>query len=191
MKRVGFFMILGAAVLLLFGCAGNGVLRGVSQEPVGGWLVTLLKDENNNGVYDDLENYFYIAIDVNDDDDGYVPVAVDKYGDPIEEITATFSMNGNKVEFTMERLDVYSYELTGIFHNESDDSNDLMAGEYEGNNGFYDVEGFWFAFRYDFPPAGAAIEGYNPLEGRKDEIEELIKVKTGYEVDLDFFELTK
>ena len=194
MKKVGFFMILGAAILLLFGCAGNGGLGGVSQEPVDDWFVTLLYDGNGDGVYDSMRNYFYINIDVNADNDGYVAVALDEDGELDQEKTATFSMDRDEVEFTIAKgstigIGNYLYNLTGIFYDVSTDSDDLMAGDYEDN--FSDDEGFWFAVRYEFPTEGVAFEGYNPLEDREEEIERLIEEKTGYKVDLDFSELTK
>jgi hypothetical protein len=40
MKKASFFIVLGLAVLLLFGCAGGGgPLGGVSTKPVDTWFV--------------------------------------------------------------------------------------------------------------------------------------------------------
>jgi hypothetical protein len=44
MKKASFFIVLGLAVLLLFGCAGGGgPLGGVSTKPVDTWFVEVLE----------------------------------------------------------------------------------------------------------------------------------------------------
>ena len=48
MKKASFFIVLGLAILLLFGCAGGGgPLGGVSEKPEGTWFVQLLKEQLN------------------------------------------------------------------------------------------------------------------------------------------------
>jgi len=197
MKKASFFIVLGLAVLLLFGCAGGGgPLGGVSKEPEGIWLVSTYMDPDGDEVYQEFDNSFYVKISVNEDKNGYDAIALNEDGirdETIEE--ATFELDNIKVMLTILNMaepfgfGEFNYELNGTFYDVSNDEDDLMLGEFlEKVSG--DV-GIWFALRYTFPAAAASLEVDNPLIGREDEIERLIKETTGKEVKIDFSEIIK
>ena len=96
MKKASFFIVLGLAVLLLFGCAGGGgPLGGVSTKPVDTWFVELL-EKGTDKFYP--SNYFYIEIKVNATNDGYDAKAVDEEGTVDTQVTVTFDFDKDKVK---------------------------------------------------------------------------------------------
>ncbi len=61
MKKASFFIVLGLAVLLLFGCAGGGgPLGGVSKEPEGIWLISTYMDPDGDEVYQEFDSFFML-----------------------------------------------------------------------------------------------------------------------------------
>ena len=197
MKKASFFIVLGLAVLLLFGCAGGGgPLGGVSKEPEGIWLISTYMDPDGDEVYQEFDSFFYVKISVNEDKNGYDAIALNGDGDPDEEIEeTTFELDGNEVTLNILNGDAalgigdYYYKLTGTFYDVTEDDDDLMAGEYDDD--FSTDEGIWFAVRYTFPAPAASLEVDNPLIGREDEIEKIIEARTGYKVEIDFSEIIK
>jgi len=191
MKKASFFIVLGLAVLLLFGCAGGGgVLGGVSTKPEGTWYVEVLKEYE--GRYD-TSNYFYIDIEVNEAKDAYDAKAEDEEGNELAGITVTFDFSNDKVNSLKIQIgNDYDYNLTGEFYDGSSKTLDVMFGTYDESE--HNEEGVWFAVRNDFPNlAGVSTsesEGDN-LEQLETIIEGLIKETTGKEVEIDLSELNK
>ncbi len=197
MKKASFFIVLGLAVLLLFGCAGGGgPLGGVSKEPEGIWLISTYMDPDGDEVYQEFDSFFYVKISVNEDKNGYDAIALNEDGDPDETIEeTTFELENIDVMLTILNmaqpfgLGEFDYELDGTFYDVSKDEDDLMFGNF-----LEDVsndEGIWFAVRYTFPAPAASLEVDNPLIGREDEIEKIIEARTGYKVEIDFSEIIK
>ena len=192
MKKASFFIVLGLAVLLLFGCAGGGgPLGGVSTKPVDTWFVELLK-KGTDKFYP--SNYFYIEIKVNATNDGYDAKAVNEDGVELSEIAVTFDFSNDKVNsLKIKKEDgEYDYNLTGEFYDGSSKDLDVMFGTY--SESIESEEGHWFAFRKD----SSTLTGVSTSEGAGDNlkqletiIEGLIKETTGEEVEIDLSELMK
>jgi len=197
MKKASFFIVLGLAVLLLFGCAGGGgPLGGVSKEPEGIWLISTYMDPDGDKKYQEFDNSFYVKISVNEDKSGYDAIALNEDGvrdETIEE--ATFELDNIEVMLTILNMaqplgfGEFNYKLDGTFYDVSNDEDDLMFGEFLED--ISNDEGIWFAIRYTFSTAAASLEVDNPLIGREDEIEKIIEAKTGYKVEVDFSEIIK
>jgi hypothetical protein len=190
MKKASFFIVLGLAVLLLFGCAGGGgPLGGVSEKPEGTWFVQLLKEQLN--IYYP-SNYFYIEIIVNATNDGYVAKAVDEEGTVDTQVTVTFDFDKDKVkELEIKKGSDYDFILTGEFYDgKSSKREDLMFGEYEKTAS--DEKGVWFAVRKDssYLAGVSTDEGYS-LGELEDIIKGLIEETTGKSVEIDLSELMK
>jgi len=191
MKKASFFIVLGLAVLLLFGCAGGGgPLGGVSTKPVDTWFVELLK-KGTDKFYP--SNYFYIEIKVNATNDGYDAKAVNEDGVELSEIAVTFDFSNDKVNsLKIQKDGEYDYNLTGEFYDGSSKDLDVMFGTY--SESIESEEGHWFAFRKD----SSTLTGVSTSEGAGDNlkqletiIEGLIKETTGEEVEIDLSELMK
>jgi len=191
MKKASFFIVLGLAVLLLFGCAGGGgLLGGVSTKPEGTWYVEVLKEYE--GRYD-TSNYFYIDIEVNEAKDAYDAKAEDEEGNELAGITVTFDFSNDKVNsLKIQKDGEYDYNLTGEFYDGSSKDLDVMFGTY--SESIESEEGHWFAFRKD----SSTLTGVSTSEGAGDNlkqletiIEGLIKETTGEEVEIDLSELMK
>lgn len=191
MKKASFFIVLGLAVLLLFGCAGGGgPLGGVSTKPVDTWFVELLK-KGTDKFYP--SNYFYIEIKVNATNDGYDAKAVNEDGVELSEIAVTFDFSNDKVNSLKIQIgNDYDYNLTGEFYDGSSKDLDVMFGTY--SESIESEEGHWFAFRKD----SSTLTGVSTSEGAGDNlkqletiIEGLIKETTGKEVEIDLSELNK
>jgi len=191
MKKASFFIVLGLAVLLLFGCAGGGgPLGGVSTKPVDTWFVELLK-KGTDKFYP--SNYFYIEIKVNATNDGYDAKAVNEDGVELSEIAVTFDFSNDKVNsLKIKKEDgEYEYILTGEFYDgKSSKREDLMFGEYEKTAS--DEKGVWFAVRKDssYLAGVSTDEGYS-LGELEDIIKGLIEETTGKSVEIDLSELMK
>ncbi len=191
MKKASFFIVLGLAILLLFGCAGGGggLLGGVSEKPVDTWFVELLDEYASQ--YEHKAN-FLIQISVNNDNNGYVAVALDQYGEQIEEIAVTFDFDNDKVkELKIKKGNEYEYILTGEFYDGDSKPKDLMFGSYTNSKDSND-KGVWFAVREDssYLSGVSTDEGYS-LEELETVVKGLIKEKTGESVEIDLSELMK
>ncbi len=196
MKKASFFIVLGLAVLLLFGCVGGGgPLGGVSTKPVDTWFVELLyKLDSQTDLQYEHRAHFYIDIEVNEAKDGYNAKAVDEEGNEQEGITVTFDFSNDKVNsLKITKGSEYEYILTGEFHDGDSKPEDSMLGKYT-NSKDPDDKGLWVAFRKD----SSYLTGVSTSEGAGDNlkqletiIEGLIKETTGEEVEIDLSELMK
>ncbi len=194
MKKASFFIVLGLAVLLLFGCAGGGgVLGGVSTKPEGIWLISTYMDPDGDEVDQEFDSSFYIKISVNEAKDAYDAKAEDEEGNELAGITVTFDFSNDKVNsLKIKRGNDYDFNLTGEFYDGSSKTLDVMLGTYDESK--HNEEGIWVAFRKGSPYlAGVSTsesEGDN-LKQLETRIERLIKETTGKEVKIDFSEIIK
>jgi len=194
MKKASFFIVLGLAVLLLFGCAGGGgPLGGVSTKPVDTWFVEVLEHymtSSGKPQYNQSYNE-YIKIEVVDN--AYHAKAVGEDGVELSGIDVTFDFSNDKVNSLKIKKDgEYDYNLTGEFYDGSSKDLDVMFGTY--SESIESEEGHWFAFRKD----SSTLTGVSTSEGAGDNlkqletiIEGLIKETTGEEVEIDLSELMK
>jgi len=192
MKKASFFIVLGLAVLLLFGCAGGGgPLGGVSTKPVDTWFVELLK-KGTDKFYP--SNYFYIEIKVNATNDGYDAKAVNEDGVELSEIAVTFDFSNDKVNsLKIKKEDgEYEYILTGEFHDGDSNPEDLMFGKYTNSKDSND-KGVWFAVRENSSYLTGVLTGEgDSLEELETVIKGLIETTTGEKsVEIDLSELMK
>ncbi len=201
MKKASFFIILGLAILLLFGCAGGGggLLGGVSKDPEGRWVIALYTDDNNDDIdgYEHLEWIFYINVEVNDAKDGYEATAEDKDGDLLPGVEVpTFTYKDKVVKLEIKKGTAagggnYYLKLEGEFHNGSSDSKDVMIGTYKNDWDASD-KGIWVAMRKGSPYlSGASIDDPEILAERAKEIEGLVEKELGYKIKIDLSELMK
>ncbi len=191
MKKASFFIVLGLAVLLLFGCVGGGgPLGGVSTKPVDTWFVELLKKGTDKF---SPSNYFYIEIKVNATNDGYDAKAVDEEGEELQGIEVTFDFDKDKVkELKIKKGSEYEYILTGEFHDGDSNPEDLMFGKYTNSKDSND-KGVWFAVRENSSYlTGVSTSEGDSLEELETVIKGLIETTTGEKsVEIDLSELMK
>ena len=198
MKKASFFIVLGLAVLLLFGCAGGGgPLGGVSNDPVGIWNVALYKDDNNDGKHEFLKWLFYVDVKVNEANDGYEADAENKEGTVLTDVTIpTFTYKDRVVKLDIVKeatIDVGNYylKLEGEFYNGTSDQKDVMIGTFN-NEWESDDKGIWVGIRKGSPYLNAAsIDNPEILAERAKEIEELVEKELGYKIKIDLSELMK
>ena len=198
MKKASFFIVLGLAVLLLFGCAGGGGLGGgVSKDPEGIWNIGLYRDVNNDDEYELLRGVFYVNVRVNDAKDGYDAKVEDKNGNTVPGVDVpTFTYKDKLIKLDIVKgaevgVGNYYLKLEGEFYNGSIDSKDVMIGTYKNNWDSSD-EGIWIGIRKGSPYLSAAsIEDPEILAERAKEIEELVEKELGYKIKIDLSELMK
>ncbi len=196
MKKASFFIVLGLAILLLFGCAGGGggLLGGVSKDPEGIWDIGLYRDLNNDDEYEHLNWVFYVNVKVNDAKDGYKATAEDKDGESLPGVNVpTFTYKDKVVKLDIVKgaevgVGNYYLKLEGEFYDGSSDSKDVMIGTYK-NDWDANDKGIWIGIRKGSPYLSAAsIDDPEILAERAKEIEDLVKEKLGYTIKIDLSE---
>ena len=192
MKKASFFIVLGLAILLLFGCAGGGggLLGGISEKPVDTWFVELL--DKYVSQYE-RKAHFLIKISVNATNDGYDAMAVDVEGEELQDIEVTFDFDKDKVkELKIKKGSEYEYILTGEFHDGDSNPEDLMFGKYTNSKDSND-KGVWFAVRENSSYLTGVLTGEgDSLEELETVIKGLIETTTGEKsVEIDLSELMK
>ncbi len=101
MKKVGFFVVLGLALLGLFGCVsdGGGIL-GPSTAPTGQWEVWTVEDTNGDGKGDSLAQTFPVGITIVEDEYQAVVYEIGSdFQDPVVDIHADFDFEDPDVTF--------------------------------------------------------------------------------------------
>jgi len=201
MKKASFFIVLGLAVLLLFGCAGGGgPLGGVSKEPEGTWQIALRIDKNNDDE-DGCEfqrGSFYVNVRVNDAKDGYDAKVEDKNRNTVPGVDVpTFTYKDRVVKLEIKKgteggdeENIYYFKLEGEFYNGTSDQKDVMIGTFN-NEWESDDKGIWVGIRKEFLLNAASIDNPEILAERAKEIEELVEKELGYKIKIDLSELMK
>ncbi|HBT51656.1 MAG TPA: hypothetical protein DEA49_06045 [Petrotoga sp.] len=200
MKKVGFLVVLGFALLGLFGCVsdGGGIL-GPSSAPTGQWEVWTLKDSNGDGKGDSLDQVFPVEITIVDD--VYQVVVYDTdFTAPVEDINAEFDFPDPEVTFHIYRVEGfpdYDLDMTGTLNDSSDNTEDYMFGEYDETVG--NSSGQWIALRpnskwYAEDPTSSTLKsGGDPLTQVKkvEAIEKFLSGRLGEEVQIEISENLK
>jgi hypothetical protein len=192
MKKAGFFVVLGFALLGLFGCVsdGGGILVS-SSDPTGQWEVWTLKDTNGDGIGDSLDQLFPVGISiVNDEYQAAVYEIGSDFKVPVEGIQADFDFEDPDVTFEIYREDGsgnFHLNMTGTLSDSSDNTEDYMFGKYDETVG--DTSGQWIAVRINSTwyaedlnsPTPTSGEGAPTLEEKAVAIEKILSEELGLE----------
>lgn len=197
MKKVGFLVVLGFALLGLFGCVsdGNGIL-GPSSAPTGQWEVWTLEDTNGDGKGDSLDRVFPVEITIVDD--VYQVVVYDTdFTAPVEDINAEFDFPDPEVTFHIYRVEGfpdYDLDMTGTLNDSSDNTEDYMFGKYVETVG--NTSGQWAAVRrnstwYAEDPnslTSTSGEEASTLNAKVAAIEKILSQELGEKVEIEISE---